>query len=84
MQWGTRHIAIEHVCMESKAYKTCEGWGQPRNGIQLFLQMQQEGMSPNKFIFVQVIKACTGLGALEDSRLVHEQLIQVGASLMSL
>ncbi len=41
-------------------------------------------MSPNKFIFVQVIKACTGLGALEDSRLVHEQLIQVGASLMSL
>ncbi len=41
-------------------------------------------MSPNKFTFVQVIKACTSLRALEDGRIVHEQLIQVGASLMSL
>jgi hypothetical protein len=46
--------------------------------------MQQEGMIPNKFTFVQVIKACAGLGTLEGGRLVHEQLIQVGASLMSL
>jgi hypothetical protein len=39
LQWGIKHIVIEHVCMESKAYKLCEGWGQPRNAIQLFLQM---------------------------------------------
>ncbi len=58
--------------------------GTPRNAIQLLLQMQQEGMIPNKFTFVQVIKACAGLGTLEGGRLVHEQLIQVGASLMSL
>jgi len=35
-------------------------------------------MSPNEFTFVQVIKTCTGLGALEDGRLIHEQLIQSG------
>jgi hypothetical protein len=29
--------------------------------------MQQEGMSPDKFTFVQVIDSCVGLGALEDS-----------------
>jgi len=23
---GTRHSAIEHFCMESEAYKRCEGW----------------------------------------------------------
>ncbi len=23
---GTRHSAIEHFCMESEAYKICEGW----------------------------------------------------------
>jgi pentatricopeptide repeat protein len=40
--------------------------------------MQQEGMSPDKFTFVQVIKACAGLGALEDGRFVHKQLIQSG------
>ncbi|CAK9219482.1 unnamed protein product [Sphagnum troendelagicum] len=46
--------------------------------MQLFEQMQQEGVRPNKFTFVQVIKACAGLGRLEDGRLVHEQLIQSG------
>ncbi len=35
-------------------------------------------MSPDKFTFVQVIKACAGLGTLEDGRLVHKQLIQSG------
>jgi hypothetical protein len=57
---GTRHSAIEHLWMESEAFKICEGW------------MQQEGVSPNKFTFVQVIKACAGLGTLEDGRLVHK------------
>jgi len=40
-------------------------------------------MSFNKFTFVQVIKACTNLEALEDGRLGRERLIQVGVSLMS-
>ncbi len=35
-------------------------------------------MSPDKFTFVQVIKACAGLGTLEDGRLVREHLIQSG------
>jgi pentatricopeptide repeat protein len=40
--------------------------------------MQREGMSPNKFTFAWVINVCACLGALEDGRLVHEQLIQSG------
>jgi pentatricopeptide repeat protein len=35
-------------------------------------------MSPDNFTFVQVINACAGLGALEDGRHVHEQIIQSG------
>ncbi len=52
--------------------------GQPKKAMQLFQQMQQEGMSPDAFTFVQVIKACAELGALEDGRFVHKQLIQSG------
>ncbi len=52
--------------------------GQPEKAMQLFQQMQQEGISPHKFSFVLVINAFAGLGALEDGRLVHEQLIQSG------
>jgi pentatricopeptide repeat protein len=52
--------------------------GQLEKAMQLFQQMQQEGMSPDKFTFVPLIKACAGLGRLEDGRLVHKQLIQSG------
>ncbi|CAM6077741.1 unnamed protein product [Sphagnum tenellum] len=47
--------------------------GQPETVMQLFQQIQREGMSPDKFTFVQVINARAGLGALEDGRLIHEQ-----------
>ncbi len=50
--------------------------GQLEKAIQLF--QQQEGMTPDKFTFVQVIKACACLGALQDGMLVHQQLIQCG------
>jgi pentatricopeptide repeat protein len=46
--------------------------------VQLEKTMQQEGMSPDKFTFVQAIKACAGLGRLEFGKLVHKQLIQSG------
>jgi len=52
--------------------------GQLEKAMQLFQQMQQGGTSPDKFTFVQVIKACAGLGRLQDGRLVHKQLIQSG------
>jgi pentatricopeptide repeat protein len=52
--------------------------GQPEKAVQLFQQMQREGMSPDNFTFVQVINACAGLGALEDGRNFHEQIIQSG------
>jgi pentatricopeptide repeat protein len=35
-------------------------------------------MSPDAFTFLQVIKARAELGALEDGRFVHKQLIQSG------
>jgi hypothetical protein len=44
----------------------------------LFQQMQQQGMTPDKFTFVQVISQCAGLGALEAGRQVNEQIIQSG------
>ncbi len=52
--------------------------GQAKKVMQLFQQVQQEGMNPNIFIFVLVIKACAYLGALQDGRHVHQQPIQSG------
>ncbi len=49
-------------------------------------------MSPHKFTFIQLIKACAPLRTLEDGRLVHKQLMQtncesdvfVGSSLVDM
>jgi len=80
---GSRHSAIEHFCMESEAYKI-EG-GQPKKEMQLFEQMQLEGMTPDKFTFVQVIKACACLGAFQDmAGLFISRSFKVVVSLMSL
>jgi len=38
--------------------------------MQLFQQMQQEGMTPDRFTFVPVLNACANLQALEVGR-VH-------------
>jgi pentatricopeptide repeat protein len=56
----------------------------PEKVIQVFQQMQLEGMSPDKFTFVPVINACADLGALEDSRLFISSSFKVVSSLMSL
>ncbi|KAH9540358.1 hypothetical protein CY35_14G001000 [Sphagnum magellanicum] len=52
--------------------------GQPEMVMQLFEEMQQERMSPNRFTCVLVIKAYACLGALEECRHVHEQIMQCG------
>jgi pentatricopeptide repeat protein len=74
---GTRQSAIDIFAWNQKLTKH-EKDGQLEKAMQLLQQMQQEGTSPDKFTFVQVIKACAGLGRLEDGRLVHKQLIQSG------
>jgi len=58
----------------------CVNAGQHEKTMELFQQMQEEGMSPNRFTFVPVLKACTSLRALEKGRRAHEQIIQLGCA----
>ncbi len=52
--------------------------GQSEKTMELFQQMQQEGMTPDRFTFVPVLNACANLRALEVGRHIHEQVIQAG------
>ncbi len=52
--------------------------GQHEKTIELYQEMQQEGMSPDNFTFVPVLNACASLRALEAGRKVHEEIIQSG------
>jgi len=51
--------------------------GQHQKALQLFPQMQQEGMKPPN-TFIWVLNACASEVALEEGRCAHEQIIQSG------
>jgi pentatricopeptide repeat protein len=52
--------------------------GKLQKAMQLFQQMQQEGTVHDRFTFLQMIKACAGLGRLEEGRSVCQQIIESG------
>ncbi|CAN5972805.1 unnamed protein product [Sphagnum jensenii] len=52
--------------------------GQRQKALQLFKQMQQEGIKPAPNTFVGVLNACASEVALEEGRHAHEQIIQSG------
>ncbi|KAJ7552177.1 hypothetical protein O6H91_06G045400 [Diphasiastrum complanatum] len=50
--------------------------GQDKEALYLFQQMQKEGMIPDRFTFIRVIKACTNLVSLEKGRRIHLQAVE--------
>jgi pentatricopeptide repeat protein len=51
---------------------------QGQKALELFQQMQHEGVQPNSVTFVGVLNACASVVALEEGRRAHEQIIQSG------
>jgi len=52
--------------------------GQGQKALELFQQMQQEGVQPDSVTFVGVLNACASLAALKDGRSVHQQIVECG------
>jgi pentatricopeptide repeat protein len=52
--------------------------GQYDEMMELFQQLQQEGIVPDKFTFARMLHACAGLRALEKGRHIHTQIIVSG------
>ncbi|CAK9862048.1 unnamed protein product [Sphagnum jensenii] len=55
--------------------------GHYKTAIELFQRLQQEGMIPDTFTFVQLLNACAGLQALEECRHIHVQIMERGSLL---
>ncbi len=52
--------------------------GQGQKALELFRQMQQEGVQPNSVTFVGVLNAYASVVALEEGRCVHQQIVECG------
>ncbi|XP_031475022.1 pentatricopeptide repeat-containing protein At3g16610-like [Nymphaea colorata] len=54
-------------------------WSGPFDqALVLYRRMIYNGVSPNKFTFPFVLKACSGLSALEDGRKIHDDAVRAG------
>jgi pentatricopeptide repeat protein len=49
--------------------------GQGQKTLELFQQVQQEGVRTDGVTFVRVLNACASVVSLDKGRLVHEQII---------
>jgi pentatricopeptide repeat protein len=63
--------------LECHGFGTCE-IGQGQKALELFRQMQQEGVQPGPVTFVGVLNACASVVALGKGRQVHVQIIENG------
>jgi pentatricopeptide repeat protein len=52
--------------------------GQGQKALELFQQMQQEGVQPNSVTFVGALNACASMIALEEGRCVYQRIIEHG------
>ncbi len=52
--------------------------GQGQKALELFDQMQQDGVEPDSVTFIGVVNACASVGVLDEGKRVHEQIIQSG------
>lgn len=56
-------------------YAEFEQWDK---ALQLYAQMQQEGVNPDEATFLAIIKACTIAGALESCIHIHSEVLRKG------
>jgi pentatricopeptide repeat protein len=52
--------------------------GEGQKALELFHQMEQEGVQPNPITLVGVLNACASVLAIEEGRSAHEQIIENG------
>lgn len=52
--------------------------GENKKTLELFRQMQQEGMKADRYSYVPALKACANLGALKEGSQLHAEIIQGG------
>jgi pentatricopeptide repeat protein len=72
---GTVHL--NSISWNRNLARYVKPW-KPEKTIELFQEMQQKCLSPDRFNFVPILNACGNLGALEEGRHAHQQIIQSG------
>lgn len=55
--------------------------GNSDDALNIFKEMQQEGIHPDQVTFMCILKACSNIAALEEGRQIHAHIIRSGFEL---
>ncbi|KAL3613463.1 hypothetical protein CASFOL_042726 [Castilleja foliolosa] len=55
--------------------------GENESAVNLYCRMQTEGIAPNELTMASVLKACSGLSALEQGKQMHAHVVKNGFNL---
>ncbi|XP_042501704.1 pentatricopeptide repeat-containing protein At3g24000, mitochondrial-like isoform X1 [Macadamia integrifolia] len=58
----------------------CAQTDQGEKAIEIFCQMQREGVCPNEFTFASCLRGCSSIAALVNGQLLHSLIIKAGHS----
>lgn len=50
--------------------------GHDLSALRLYKKLQQEGIQPNRGMFMSILKACGSIGALDEGKLVHDHILR--------
>eukprot|EP00249_Psilotum_nudum_P001837 c14549_g1_i1 orf=505-822(+) len=53
-------------------------YGHCQEALEIFWQMQEEGVKPNDVTFICVLKACANVAALEQGKQIHSLIVKSG------
>eukprot|EP00250_Pteridium_aquilinum_P029738 c40039_g1_i1 orf=3-980(-) len=75
------HIFDRFVCRDLVTWSAmiggCVKHSRPLHAIQLFCQMQHEGIESDRIIILCILKACSSLAALMEGRLLHIHVLKL-------
>ena len=55
-----------------------EGYAEHEQGhdaLNCYVQMQKEGISPNEVTFIFILKACGSIGAIDNGKKIHDEIV---------
>ncbi|KVI09727.1 Pentatricopeptide repeat-containing protein [Cynara cardunculus var. scolymus] len=78
---GFEHLQARDIVLWTSMIGGYVQNGENESAMDLFCRMQTEGISPNELTMASVLKACSGLAALEQGKQVHATTIKHGFGL---
>ncbi|KAH7332132.1 hypothetical protein KP509_20G069700 [Ceratopteris richardii] len=75
------HLPERNIVTWTAMAAGCNQHGRGEETIQMFQQMQQEGIQPDRILFISVLQACSAVLGLNQGKVIHTNILDQGLEL---